>query len=170
MRCFQGLSVALIAAALAGCGSAGAPTAAPELLNDVANTPVVSAPEAVAEPVEAPAELVPAPTVRAEGDVSAANILDPWRPMGLRVSHTDHDAITLTWRTELESRAVIYFGKSSSPNYTFVQADDTKRKSHTVRVDGLSRYTKYRFVVVGLGPVGMQFPSEPLEQRTRLLF
>ena len=65
---------------------------------------------------------------------------------------------------------LIIFGKSSSKDYTFVQADDIKRKSHTVRVEGLSRYTKYRFVVVGLGPVGMQFPSQPIEQRTKLFF
>ncbi|MDB5098061.1 MAG: hypothetical protein JWM80_2482 [Cyanobacteria bacterium RYN_339] len=178
MRSFQSLTIALCTAVLAGCGSAGNPTSAPELLSDVAAAPVVAVTqpvEAVTQPVDSdePLAQLPEPTVRAEGDIAASNILDPWRPMAFTASHTDHNAVTLTWRTELESRAMVYFGKSTgfeTHGFTNVQAEDIKRKSHTLRIEGLSRYTKYRFLVVGLGPVGLQFPSSSLDVRTKLIF
>ncbi len=46
------------------------------------------------------------------GDASAQNWLDPWRPYGVGIVAKTSDSVTLAWRTDLNSRAIIYFGKS----------------------------------------------------------
>jgi hypothetical protein len=104
-------------------------------------------------------------------DVSVKSITDPWRPTAFTVTDTDHNAVTLSWHTTLSARAVVYYAKSFGfdwHGFTNTLTVDDARTSHTVRIEGLSRFTRYRFVVVGLGPVGMQFPSYAIEQRTNL--
>jgi hypothetical protein len=129
-------------------------------------------PKSVSDAMKATTAIAAPVNVRREtGTSNAANILDPWRPYGLGVSMATHDSVTLTWRTDLNSRAVIYFAKTwgiSYTGYTQVYPENNNATFHQVTIGGLSRFRKYRFMVVGLAPLGMQFPSYPLDFRTKL--
>ena len=121
-------------------------------------------------PPKAVADLMASPKL---ADASLQSVTDPWRPSGFTIANTDHDAMTLSWRTSLPARATVYYAKSFGfdfHGFTNAVSVDASRTSQTLRIAGLSRFTRYRFVVVGLGPVGMQFPSYAIEQRTALFF
>lgn len=99
------------------------------------------------------------------------SILDPWRPYGLGVVRKTARSITLAWRTDLEAKAIVYYGKSfglSRRGYDGVKHVKKSAKVHEVTLEGLSRFRSYTFTVVGLGPLTMQFPSYPLKTRTNL--
>jgi hypothetical protein len=129
-------------------------------------------PQSVTDAMKIATDLVtPVATRRETGSSSAANIMDPWRPYGMGVSMATHDSVTLTWRTDLNSRALIYFAKTwgiSYTGFTQVYPENNNAKFHQVTIPGLSRFRKYRFLVVGLAPLGMQFPSYPIDFRTKL--
>lgn len=104
-------------------------------------------------------------------EAGTTNILDPWRPYGIGIVQKTHDTVTLAWRTHLSSRGMIYFGKSfgiSWKGYNGVCYDNNKSKYHQVTVGGLSRFRSYTFTVVGLGELGMQFPTYAFKTRTPL--
>jgi len=101
----------------------------------------------------------------------AQSILDPWRPYGLGVVRKTATTVTLAWRTDLEAKAIVYFGKTfglSRRGYDGVIHVNKSAKVQQVTLEGLSRFRSYTFTVVGLGPLTMQFPSYPLKTRTNL--
>ena len=80
-------------------------------------------------------------------------------------------SVTLAWRTDLDSKAIIYFGKSfglSRRGYDGVYHVTNSSKFHQVTITGLSRFRSYTFSVVGTGALGMQFPTYPFKTRTNL--
>lgn len=101
----------------------------------------------------------------------AQGLLDPWRPYGVGVVKKTGTTVTLAWRTDLEAKAIVYFGKSLGLNqrgYDGVMHVTKSAKVQQVTLEGLSRFRSYTFTVVGLGPLTMQFPSYPLKTRTNL--
>lgn len=181
MRLTSSLIVAAFATTLVGCATTAVPTApapAPAATaQPAAAAPTVTLTQGEPEadtadvaPPKAVADLMAAPKL---ADASLQSVTDPWRPSAFTISDTDHDAVTLSWRTSLPARATVYYAKSFGfdfHGFTNAIAVDASRTSQTLRIPGLSRFTRYRFVVVGLGPVGMQFPSYAIEQRTALFF
>lgn len=106
-----------------------------------------------------------------KADVKAQSLLDPWRPYGLGVVKKTARTITLAWRTDLECKAIVYFGQSfglSRRGYDGVLHVNKSAKVHQVTIEGLSRFRSYTFTVVGLGPLTTQYPSYPLKTRTHL--
>lgn len=142
-------------------------------------TVAAGAPAPVAEAEVAEAPLVDLASLAAQlprrsaatADAGAQNILDPWRPYGVGVMSKTATSVTLAWRTDLDSKAIIYFGKSfglTSRGYDGVYHDTDSRKVHQVTITGLSRFRSYTFSVIGLGALGMQFPTYPFKTRTHL--
>ena len=140
----------------------------------IEGAPTPPADEAVAEaPMVDFAALSAAPARRsvATGEAGAANILDPWRPYGVGIVSKTATTVTLAWRTDLDSKAIVYFGKSfglSRRGYDGVAHDTNSSKFHQITITGLSRFRSYTFGVVGLGALGMQFPTYPFKTRTNL--
>ncbi|MEB3330758.1 MAG: hypothetical protein VKQ33_16150 [Candidatus Sericytochromatia bacterium] len=109
--------------------------------------------------------------ITASGEAGAQSLLDPWRPYGVGVVSKTATSVTLAWRTDLAARAIVYHGKTfglSRRGYDGVYHVNRKAKTQQVTLSGLSRFRSYTFVVVGLGELTMQFPSYPVQVRTRL--
>ena len=180
------LAVTAAPAAPQAAARAAEPTEAAELAlerQEAAAAPTVKvvegAPAPVAEAEVAEAPLVDLASLAAQlprrsaqaADAGAQNSLDPWRPYGVGVMSKTATSVTLAWRTDLDSKAIIYFGKSfglQSRGYDGVYHDTDSRKVHQVTITGLSRFRSYTFSVIGLGALGMQFPTYPFKTRTHL--
>lgn len=137
-----------------------------------APTPVdeASVPEAPLVDLASLAAQMPRRSV-ATGEAGAQNILDPWRPYGVGVMTKTATSVTLAWRTDLDSKAIVYFGKSfglSRNGYDGVWHVTDRHKNHQVTITGLSRFRSYTFAVIGIGELGMQFPTYPFKTRTHL--
>lgn len=150
-----------------------------EAATEAAVTVAEGAPAPVAEAEVPEAPLVDLASLAAQlprrsaatGEAGAQNILDPWRPYGVGVMSKTATSVTLAWRTDLDSKAIVYFGKSfglSRRGYDGVYHDTDSRKVHQVTITGLSRFRSYTFSVIGLGALGMQFPTYPFKTRTHL--
>lgn len=156
----------------------GADTAA-EAANDTPTLAVPGAPAPVDEAGVPEAPMVDLASLAAQmprrsaatGEAGAQNILDPWRPYGVGVMTKTATSVTLAWRTDLDSKAIVYFGKSfglSRNGYDGVWHVTDSAKLHQVTITGLSRFRSYTFTVIGTGALGMQFPTYPFKTRTHL--
>lgn len=170
--------------ALAACGKTSpvATMSATNLSAASANTAQVAeldddqAPLLSEQPVAPSREIVTGegPAAAAHGSTDEATsqfILDPYRPYGVGVSGQSSSAITLQWRTDLNSKATVYYGKVGVfgfRGYTHVWQVNDSRKVHQTTITGLNRWSKYRIMVVGLAPLGFQFPTWEIEAKTKL--
>lgn len=161
--------------------TAEAPEAAEVADNEPAGPVIAGAPAAVAEAAvtEAPevaADFAPRFSIAADAtpaDAEAASLLDPWRPYGVGVVAKTGTSVTLAWRTDLKTKAIVYYGKSlglTNRGYDGVAHDPNKSTYHEITIGGLSRFRSYTFAVVGLGELTLQYPAYPIKTRTRLLF
>ncbi|MEB3198871.1 MAG: hypothetical protein VKP62_16895 [Candidatus Sericytochromatia bacterium] len=107
----------------------------------------------------------------AAGEAESQNILDPWRPYGVGIMKKTATSVTIAWRTDADAKGIVYFGKTfglERRGYDGVYHLNKSEKLQQVTIEGLSRFRSYTFTVVGLGPLGMQFPSYPFQTRTHL--
>jgi hypothetical protein len=163
----------LLAGLLCGCGTSGAPGGTLDAVKATARRPAVAAtPTATPAPTEDVGPDIPEPVVRQVGLDDEQDTLEPWEPYALGAIEETGDSLTIGWRTEQDSRAIVYIGKASTfatEGYTQVLPQNTKARSHQVKISGLERFTKYKVKVLGLAPLGLRCPSQPIEVRTGML-
>jgi hypothetical protein len=145
-----------------------------------ATAPIAGAPAAPADEAAVPeAPMIDAALLAAQpprrsaesGEAGAQNILDPWRPYGVGVVSKTAHSVTLAWRTDLDSKAIVYFGKSfglSWRGYDGVAHENASSKYHQITIGGLSRFRSYTFAIVGRGFLGTQYDAYPIKTRTNL--
>ena len=126
---------------------------------------------AAATAADGPSAALDLVTRKSTGTATTAGYMDPWAPGAIGVSDPHATSLTLSWTTDLPSRALIYYGKEFGfdyNGYTTVAVENNSSTYHQVTLTGLSRFRKYRFMVVGVAPMGLQYPSYAFDYRTRL--
>lgn len=91
-------------------------------------------------------------------------------PYGVVVTERSAHSVTIAWRTELPTTGRIEYGRAwgfDKQGYTGELRDEVAKTDHKLTLTDLRRWTGYRFRVTAYSALGLAFPEQERNFRTK---
>jgi hypothetical protein len=91
-------------------------------------------------------------------------------PYAVVVADRSAHTATISWATELPTRAVIEYGRSwgfEKHQFDLSAHDDVPAMFHKVTLTGLRRFTGYKYRITAIDTLGLKFPETTRHLRTK---